>query len=175
MTVKVLLGKPLALLVITAPDRKAPSTRAASMWSYALQPSTSVQAVQAASALALVTADASYEGIEQPYSMGHLGHPQLREFDNPDSTTPRVAGLRLAPYASVSGAPSSRLLRTTGECRTCSPDHDCFVGRERASADSQTTRSEIVQSDTVERVGLDDRFAAEAITPVQFPMAATPR
>jgi len=59
VTINLLRGKPLALLVMTAPTRNSPSICAESMWSYALQPPTSVHAAQADSALARATAEAS--------------------------------------------------------------------------------------------------------------------
>src|SRR6266576_2685875 len=59
---------------------------------------------QAASALALVTAEASYEGIEQPYSTGHARDPQLRPVDNNQSLCPGVQiGCQQRPLSLLRG------------------------------------------------------------------------
>ena len=65
VTVNVLRGKPLALLVITAPGRSSPSMLADSMWSAASHDATSVQANQTASGSPRDTVDASYDGTSQ--------------------------------------------------------------------------------------------------------------
>jgi hypothetical protein len=69
---------------------------------------------------------------------------------------------RIRWRASVHAARHSLAQRTSTSIDTRRTRHSRIAPRKQASADPQPTRSVVVRSDTVERVGSDDRFATGA-------------
>ena len=98
-----------------------------------------------------------------------------------DSSAPRSGALHLATRRTRAPASLrarlqdtkgiSQLPRTSWRRRCSRPDHDCFVGRKRASTDSRTRRSRLVQSGSAGPNG-HARIHAEAIGHAATPIYA---